>query len=284
MNSTEQYFGLLETWLFRANPEIIREPGPSLSPIPENFKEWVYLFRSIPDKGLQIAGDWDAEDSLRYTPGLFNLGLLELFGLISVRHGSPTEGKAWNIELIRRTSLGDALLALLLTECSEYLHLSLDPGYGGKAPFGVLQPIVRPHFPKWKNNLRIPEWVFRRGTHIFKVSMGRIWYRIAIPGDRALDELASAILDAIGFQHDHLYRFSYENRFGSLDEVYHPLMGNDPETNTERSWTSEVLVGDLPLQPGQVMTYLFDFGDKWGFDVTLERIEPDMVSKATHNK
>jgi Plasmid pRiA4b ORF-3-like protein len=34
------------------------------------------------------------------------------------------------------------------------------------------------------------------------------------------------------------------------------------------------MTGDLPLQPGVTMTYLYDFGDHWVFDVQLERIDP----------
>jgi hypothetical protein len=59
-----------------------------------------------------------------------------------------------------------------------------------------------------------------------------------------------------------------------MESVHHPFMDDGP-------WTSEVLVGDLPLGVGQEMTYLFDFGDNWEFKVTLERIDPpDAAIKA----
>jgi len=38
--------------------------------------------------------------------------------------------------------------------------------------------------------------------------------------------------------------------------------------------TPEVLIGDLPLQPNATMAYLYDFGNNWEFQVTLERIDP----------
>ena len=31
---------------------------------------------------------------------------------------------------------------------------------------------------------------------------------------------------------------------------------------------------DVPLRVGQQMVYLFDFGDRWEFDVILERVNP----------
>jgi len=70
--------------------------------------------------------------------------------------------------------------------------------------------------------------------------------------------------------HDHLYQFSYRNRFGAEEQVQHPYMDDGP-------WTSEVLIGDVPLGVGQTMTFLFDFGDMWRFGVTLESVDPEMA-------
>lgn len=270
LNHTERYGNLLETWLLRGKPEIIRERGPRWFLIPENFQKWFYLFARIPDEGLQIAGDSHAERSLRYTPGWHNLGLLELFGLIIVQPGLPEQGKGWRIESIRRTPWGDALLALLRVEFFGDFDKILALEEEGRVPFGVLQPVLQPYFPKWKNNLSVPGQTFREGTYIFKVSLGPIWRRIAISANQTLDALASIILNSVEFGHDHLYRFSYQNRFGALESVNHPYMDEGP-------WTSEVLLGNVPLRVGQTMTYLFDFGDQWEFDVTLEQIDPAMV-------
>jgi hypothetical protein len=37
--------------------------------------------------------------------------------------------------------------------------------------------------------------------------------------------------------------------------------------------------GDVPLPVGHTMTYVFDFGDQWEFDVSLEQVDPEMVIK-----
>lgn len=270
LNHTERYCTLLETWLLRAHPEIIGERGHSLSHVPETFREWQSLFLRIPDGGMQVAGDKDAGNWLRYSPGWHNLGLLDLFGLISVQHGSPEPGKGWRIERIARTPLGDALLALLQAEFFGDIANIRQLESEDNIPFGVLQPALQSYFPAWENNLSVPGWAFREGTHVFKVSWGQIWRRIAIPAAHPLDALASAILNAVEFDHDHLYEFKYQNRFGVLERVNHPYMDEGP-------WTSEVLVGDVPLRVGQTMTYVFDFGDRWEFDVILERVDPGMV-------
>lgn len=270
LNPTERYATLLEIWLLRGKPEIIGEHGSRLFLIPENFQKWIDFFAQIPDEGLQITSDSDAEYGLRYTPGWYNLGLLELFGLVRVQHGSSVPGQGWRMERIHRTALGEALLALLYSElCRDFDHILQLEGEG-KLPLGVLQPVLQPYFPAWRRNLSVPEWTFREGAYIFKVALGHIWRRMALPAERSLDTLASIILNTVKFDHDHLYQFSYQNRFGALDSINHPSMDNGP-------WTSEVLVGDVPLRVGQVMTFLFDFGDQWEFDVTLEQVEPDRV-------
>jgi len=271
LNPTERYCTLLETWLLRGHPEIIGERGRSWFRIPETFRDCQWFFLRIPDEGMPIGEDKEARQSLGYWPGWHNLGLLELFGLISVRHGLPESGEGWRIEQINRTPLGAALLALLQAEFFGDMDNIWQLESEEKIPFGVLQPALQPYFPEWENNLSVPEWAFREGTHIFKVSLGPIWRRIAIPADQTLDALAWAILNAVQFDHDHLYRFSYQNRFGVSERINHPYMED------EGPWTDEVLVGDVPLQVGQTMTYVFDFGDWWEFDVTLERVDPDMV-------
>jgi hypothetical protein len=104
--------------------------------------------------------------------------------------------------------------------------------------------------------------------YIFKVALDKhLWRRIAILATASLDELSDAILDAYEFDHDHLYRFIYRNRFGGQDEVNHPVLEEPP-------FTDEVTVGELSLRVGETMVYHYDFGDDWKFAVTLERIDP----------
>lgn len=263
LNPTERYFTLLETWLLHARPEIIGERGgwysyPALS--------WADFFQRIPDAGLTIAGDDRAEGHLKYFPGLQSVALLELFGLLRVEHGRPEAKKGWRIVRLFRTELGDALLALLVRTLGEpeYMYRFAEET---DLAYGVLQAIVEPFFPEFQNNLVLPGFEFQDGTYVFKVSLVEIWRRIAIPARLTLDNLAAAILNAYEFDFDHLWRFSYQTRFGWPMHVHHSYMDEGP-------WTDEELIGDLPLKAGERMVFLYDFGDNWEFDVALERIDP----------
>jgi hypothetical protein len=265
LNPCEQYFILLETWLLRARPEILDHDAGRYFPAP--IDAWKRFVAKIPDQGRRIAGDSEEESLVKYTPGLLTIGMLDLFGLITVEPGTPVMGQGWCIARVHRTRWGDALLHVL-SQALPSMPLLACPGSEIDVAFGALQDILQPYFPAWRGNLTHPEAIFRDGTYIFKVAWGRVWRRIAIAGKAHLDGLAHGIIDAFAFTSDHLYRFSYRNRFGVLVHINHPLL------EQASPLTSEVRIGDLPLRPGEAMTYLYDFGDRWTFDVQLERIDP----------
>lgn len=263
LNPTERFCTLLETWLLRADPEMLGEWSFHARP---PMSEWRVFFQKIPARGLRIAGDRSQEQLLSYSPGLINLAMFELFALVTVQHGKPQAGQGWCINRVQRTPWGDALLHVLANHM-----LSMDSlmryDRSDEADFGELQDILQPFFPAWQHNLELPVEAFQDGVYVFKVSLGRIWRRIAIAGKASMDRLSDAILEAYEFDHDHLYKFSYKNRFGQSASIHHPYMDEPP-------FAPEVLIGDLPLRPGVAMTYVYDFGDYWEFDVRLERIDP----------
>jgi hypothetical protein len=265
LNPSERYFTLLETWLLRGRPEIL-DPDAGLyfhAPI----GEWKQFVAEIPNDGRRIAGDPEEESLVKYSPGLLTIGMLDLFGLITVEPGVAVVGKGWCIDRVHRTPWGEALLHVLSPALlSMPFLIRLDSEID--VPFGELQEILQPWFPAWRRNLEHPEVVFCDGTYIFKVSWGRVWRRIAVAGQDDLGRLAHVIIKAFAFTADHLYRFSYRNRFGVLVRINHPLLEAGPPL------TSEVRIGDLPLRPGESMTCLYDFGDQWHFDVQLERLDP----------
>src|SRR5438105_990016 len=129
------------------------------------------------------------------------------------------------------------------------------------------QSRLQPYFPDWRETLTLSETSMRGGLHVFKVSLGKAWRRIAIPGELTLEALSEAILGAFDFDNDHLHLFRYRNRIGIFEEVKHPYTEESPST-------AEVKIGELPLRPGSMLEYLFDFGDNWLFEVRLEKLEP----------
>jgi len=265
LSLTERYFTLLGAWLIRGRGEILGEDRYPFSEL-SRCRDFV---QRMPEAGLRVAGDKQTESMIPFRPGLRNVALLDLFGLISVEHGEPETGKAWSISRIFRTPFGDALFCLLSGISGDEVELWW-PWKTRRGEAGMLreaQTRLQPYFHEWRETLTPPEAAMRNGLHVFKVSLGKVWRRIAIPGEMTLEAFSEAILDAFDFDNDHLHLFKYRNRFGVFEEVKHPYTEESPST-------AEVKIGELPLRPGSVLEYLFDFGDNWLFEVRLEKLEP----------
>jgi hypothetical protein len=276
LNAAERYFALLKAWWGRATEEIIGERG-SLGG--EILAKTLAFIERFPKAGtLMVKAPQDVE-TLRYHPGLHNLALLELFGLLDIRLGSLAAGRGWRPERLRLTDWGKALLG----SYADFLQQPPDEE-DGSAPsmrdfMALFQPLecfeswsltVRPHIEGWRKDLEVPEPPFQPGPHLFKVSLGTgCWRRIAIGGESSLEALAATILDAFSFDQDHLYRFSYKDRFGRSVEIHHP----DSSDDFDSASAPEVRVGDLPLYQGMRIGFLFDFGDQWDFDIQTENVD-----------
>ena len=134
--------------------------------------------------------------------------------------------------------------------------------------FGAWQPLFQPYFPEWRQNLELPEFEPRDGTFIFRVSLGKTcWRSIAMPADTTLGDLVNWILRSVNFDRDHLYEITYRDRMGVTCSASHPAMDEPP-------YADNISIGSLPLEPGQSMDLMYDFGDNWRFTIKLERVEP----------
>ncbi len=231
LNAAERYFALLKAWWGLASEEIIGERGHLGGEI---LAKTIRFIERFPKSGILTVETSQNAEMLRYHPGLYNLALLELFGLLEIRVGSSAEGRGWRPEWMRMTDWGKTLLG----GYADFIQQSPASKDGATPPMlglALFQPlecfeswsrIIRPHIEGWRKHLDIPERPFQPGPHLFKVSLGAgCWRRIAIRGDAYLDELAATILDAFDFDSGHLYRFNYKDRFGRPIEVDHPYGG-----------------------------------------------------------
>ena len=271
LNPTGRYFTLVESWIVRGSGELIGERRSGLFDSPlYNLSQ---LYEKIKDKNLKFKDDKSFfEQSLPYL-GLHNIALAEMFGWLEIKHGAGETGKSWIIEQIKFTDFGAASVALLL---NNFKALDLDWKNAAvitgsefdENAFNLLQPTFQPYFPEWQNSFRLPQTETPNGIFVFKVSLDKkTWRRIAVPSGDVLDDLHDAIQKAFEFDNDHLYEFSFRNRFGITQRVPHPMC-------EEEFSTDEFEIKNLPLRIGEKMEYVFDFGDHWQFTVELEKIEP----------
>ncbi len=267
LNPTEQYFTLLEAWLRKARPEMAGERGRSWGGF---LSECLRAWQSLPATGLKF--DLSRPQHV-LLPGLYRefylVALMDLFGMLEVEHPSQPV-QPWCPAGLKHTPFGDAVFTLL----GQWWFTSRESFREDDeaAGFGKWQLLLQPYFPEWRQNLSFPEAQARKGTFIFRVSLGKMWRRIAMPADASLDDLLDWILEAVDFDHDHLYEFTYRDRFGGRVRAVHPACDDGP-------WADQIAIGELPLEPGQSLNLVYDFGDSWKFAVKLECIEPRLGKK-----
>jgi len=286
LNPTERYFNLLEAWLRLGRSEMVGERGRDEELLPPCLQAWRESWRG---EGRQFDAKKPADIYIHViSRDFYLLGLMELFGLIKVKQ-PPTGTTPWVPAALERVPFGDAFFSLYITRVDPFgrdrfveeadedeefhqdLELEEDEQLEDRAldvpRFGAWQPLFAPYFPEWRSNLQIPRLEVREGTFVFRVSLGKVWRLIAISAELTLDDLVDWILRSMRFDNDHLYKFSYRNRLGGEVSIGHPVLEGNLSTDVTQ-------IGSLPLEVGQTMDLLYDFGDCWTFTVKLERIEP----------
>lgn len=270
LNPTEQYFTLLEAWFRVGRPEMVGEPV-------RRFDGFLYqcsqAWGSVREKGQKF--DLQSPDDIHLwgiRRRFYLLALMDLFGLMLVER-PRARVQPWCPAAVRHVPFGDAVFTLLAQHTNPlHFDFPLESVEEQEEPtheirFGAWQPFFQPYFPAWRDNLVLPKPERKKGTFVFRVSLGPIWRRIAMPDRATLDDLLGWILKAFEFDSDHLYEFSYCGRFGSA------ITASDPRCE-EGPWAHRIRLGELPLLPGQFMRLTYDFGDNWDFTVTLESVEP----------
>ena len=257
MNPTERYFTLLETWLVQTSDEIVGErntwSGTSARRVVDISRTLKYFQTSNErHNGLLIE-----------TMNPVTLALMGLFGWVHLTYRDPKAGEVAKPSAVERVPLGDAIVEIITRwTLSQNFLRELD-----EAEIGTLQRLFQPCFPEWQRNLVPPEEPFREGVHTWRVSLGKAWRRIETPADLDLDMLAMGILDAFDFDDDHLYCFELPDGRGRTQRI---ACGYESDA---KACTEDVCVGEVPLAVGGRMTFVFDYGDNWQFDVELESVD-----------
>ena len=272
LNPTERYFNLLESWLVHGSWNMIAERGWGISG--ECFESVSSVAQRLRKRRTELS-DSRHGGPLYGTTDFMTAALMELFGWLRLECAQPGQGEGFKPAAIERLAFGDAMLNVLVTAqfAGEW------GGYYEDQPAepGALQPVLQPYFPEWQRVLARPETGFREGTFTWRVSLGSAWRRIVAPAASSLDELARSILHAFDFGGDHLYCFQLRDQRGRELRIACPY------EDDAAAFTDEVGLGDLPINEGASMKFIFDYGDCWEFTVRLEEIGPT-DPKLTHAK
>lgn len=282
-SSIDKYCHLLEAWMVRGYDEILGGRETNRWGVPRNLEKTISGFNQIPVNGFEPESYTEFKEQFNFYPETYNLGLMNLFGMVNIEDAKSLDGQGWNVTKVERTKTGEALLAMLYEVMYKKLYVnrlennqdSVFETETDESPrsFSILKPHLQQYFPQWQKTIEIKHREKPQGVFTLKVSPGKYWSaHIRIGSQQNLDSFAMAILRAVGFDNDHLYKFTLKTRFGSMLEINHSYMDEHPST-------TETTLADLYLKPGSTMTFIFDFGDWWEFNIVVEEHNPDENTK-----
>ncbi len=94
-----------------------------------------------------------------------------------------------------------------------------------------------------------------------------IWRRIQMPDDHFMDEFHEVIQVVMGWTNSHLHEFQFqERRIGPQMDDFFEMEDEDLEDE------SEIELSDLNLQKGDKLLYIYDFGDNWEHEISVEKV------------
>lgn len=120
--------------------------------------------------------------------------------------------------------------------------------------------------------------------YVFKITLAgtrSIWRKIALRGDQTLDDLHAAVFYAFDRFDEHLYSFYFlkpgargRDCLRDAVEYGHPMNAEDsnPVGGAGVRNAATATLDSLKLKVGQRFEYLFDFGDSWWHEVTVEQV------------
>jgi hypothetical protein len=126
-----------------------------------------------------------------------------------------------------------------------------------------------------------------KATHvfIFKITLKgnkRIWRRIAIRGDQTFDDLHEAIYDAFDRYDEHLYSFYFlrpgvrgRDRLSGAFQIGHPAAAeySGPFSDGTIRNAAKTKIESVKFSVKKAFEYLFDYGDSWWHELTVESID-----------
>ena len=263
MSEIERYFSLLESWVNRGYAMSVGEHirGPD-----DRFLPGVMMMFGEGDfwQGKEIN---DSDLWIRWGK-TFNLSVLKMTGLAEL----SLEDNNRKIRFLRLTPWGQ----LFLKACKQGFIDSLKDGeYEEDFEQINLLSAIKAVRPDMQRTLELPEPIIA-ASYLLTVALGDECSRtLIVSADHTLDELADAILDAFDFDNDHLYHFQYKTDFGALRKVGHPA------TYDCDGFTSATRLRHLHPAPGMKVTFVFDYGDYWEFEIVVMYGSEDAVSGIT---
>ena len=251
MNGTERYFSLVEAWINRGYAISV---GERISSIDDRFLPGFMMMHGESDlwQGKAVR---DPDFWLRRGKS-FNLSILKMVGMAEYQ----PEDSNREIHFLKLTPWGQ----LFLNACRQGFIDSLkEDEYEDDDEQINLLPAIKAIRPDVQKTLEQPEPMIAT-SYVLSIALGSQCTRtLKVSSDCLLEDLAEAILDAFDFDCDHLYHFQYLTPFGADRMIGHPAV------DFCDTFVTETRLRQLEPVPGMKISFFFDYGDNWKFDIVV---------------
>lgn len=125
-----------------------------------------------------------------------------------------------------------------------------------------------------------PKFTYQFKIKLRGISKPPVWRRVLVPANFTFSGFHAVIQEAFGWWNEHLYCFGDKpySRMLTIAEIHEDDWGDAPDYDA-RKFT----VGELFSYGGIIkkFCYVYDFGDDWIHDITLEKVFDEYSDHAT---
>lgn len=125
-----------------------------------------------------------------------------------------------------------------------------------------------------------PKFTYQFKIKLRGISKPPVWRRVLVPANFTFSGFHAVIQEAFGWWNVHLYCFGDKpySRMLTIAEIHEDDWGDAPDYDA-RKFTLGELFGDGGIV--KKFCYVYDFGDDWIHDITLEKVFEEYSDHAT---
>ena len=125
-----------------------------------------------------------------------------------------------------------------------------------------------------------PKFTYQFKIKLRGISKPPVWRRVLVPANFTFSGFHAVIQEAFGWWNVHLYCFGDKpySRMLTIAEIHEDDWGDAPDYDA-RKFTLGELFGDGGII--KKFCYVYDFGDDWTHDITLEKVFEEYSDHAT---
>lgn len=99
-----------------------------------------------------------------------------------------------------------------------------------------------------------------------------VWRRLELPSTLRLDELHEVLQVLYGWSDSHLHRFTQGSSVWDRDAEVFLCPYDVQDAEDEGVATSDVRLDEVLAEPGDVLRYVYDYGDEWSLVLKVEQV------------